>query len=45
VFDLNDPIGVADHMLGIADPIETVVANLASESRPARLHRPAPTRE
>jgi molybdopterin-guanine dinucleotide biosynthesis protein B len=36
VIDLNDPIGVADRMLGIADPIETVVAILASEPRPAR---------
>jgi molybdopterin-guanine dinucleotide biosynthesis protein B len=45
VIDLNDPISVADHMLGIADPIETVVANLAGEPRPARLDRPAPARD
>jgi hypothetical protein len=32
-------------MLGIADPIETVVANLAGEPRPARLDRPAPARD
>ena len=45
VIDLNDPVGVADLMLSIADPIETVVAVLAKESRPLRLNRAPPAPE
>jgi molybdopterin-guanine dinucleotide biosynthesis adapter protein len=45
VIDLNDPVGVADCMLSIADPIETVVADLTKEPGPARLNCTPPTLE